>query len=141
VTSEITSGILLIVMLLGLAGLFAWRSLRALRTLGSASTEDRRYHRNQAWRRVACAVLMVLCAGLFLGWFFLEEELSRSAELSVFYWISVLLLVLAILFLAAFDFLAIARFGLRHHRQIVADRRAMLESHAVRLRSQRNGRN
>jgi len=140
VTPELTSGILLALLLLGLAGLFAWRSLAALRPPGTLDAEDRRFHRNQAWRRLACSVLMVVCAGLIVGWFFLEDQLSQSADLSVLYWVAVLLLVLAIIFLATCDFWAIARFGLRHHRQIQADRRAMLESHAARLRSQRNGR-
>jgi hypothetical protein len=84
-------------------------------------------------------VLMVGCAALILAWFPLEDWLNQAPELLVSYWSAVLLLVLAIVFLAAFDFWAIARFGLRHHRQIQADRRTMLENHAARHRSQRNG--
>jgi hypothetical protein len=142
VNPELTSGIVLAVVLLGLAGFFAWRQMRALqalRTQEALSREDRRYHRSQAWRRIAGSVIMALCAGLIIGWFFLEDWLKQSAKLSVLYWSTCLLLVLAIILLAAVDFWAIARYGLRHHRQLQADRQAMLESHAARLRSQRNG--
>jgi hypothetical protein len=144
VNAELISGIVLAVVLLALAAVFTWRqkrSLRALRELTSLSPEDHRYHRNQAWRRIAYAVLMVGCVALIIGWFFLEEQLNKSLELFTLYWITVLLLVLAMILLAVFDFWAIARFGIRHHRQIQEDRRAMLESHAARLRSQRNGHN
>jgi fatty acid desaturase len=139
VTSETTFGILLVVFLLGLAGLYVWRALPALRGQGAPGSPDRRYYRNQARRRLASAVLMVLCAGLIVGWFFLEDDLKESAQLSVLYWVAVLLLVLAILLLAAFDFRAIAHYGLRNHRQLEAARRAMLENQAARLRSRRNG--
>jgi uncharacterized membrane protein YcjF (UPF0283 family) len=143
VNLELTFGIALALVLVGLAGFFAWRqkgSLRSLRGQGTLSPEDQRYHRNQAWRRVAGSVLMFVCAALIVAWFFLEDSLNQSAEWFALYWITVLLLVLAILCLAGFEFLAIARFGLRHHRQIQADRRAMLEDQVARLRSRRNGR-
>jgi hypothetical protein len=142
VDPELTSGIALAVALFGAAVFFAWRqkgSLQALRGPEVLSPEDRRYHRNQAWRRLACSLVMAVCAGLIAAWFVLEDQLKQSLEWFAVYWIMVLVLVFAILCLAAFDFLAIARFGLRHHRQIQDDRRAMLESHAARLRSQRNG--
>jgi hypothetical protein len=51
----------------------------------------------------------------------------------------VLILLMSIIFLAAIDFFAIRRFGLRHYRQIQADRRAMIEGELTRIRSQRNG--
>jgi hypothetical protein len=136
-------GIVLAAGLLGVAGLFAWRQKRALVALREQDIQtaaDRRYHRNQSRRRIAYCVLMTLCAVMIAGWFVFEDELRRSAEWSVLYWIAVLLLVLAILLLAAFDFWAIARYGLRHHHQIQADRQAMLEVQAARLRQQRNGR-
>jgi hypothetical protein len=144
VNSEQISGLVLAVVLLALAAIFTWRqkrSLQALRELPALSPEDHRYHRNQARRRIAYAVLMLGCVALIVGWFFLEDLLNQSVELFTLYWIAVLLLVLAMIFLAAFDFWAIARFGIRQHRQIQADRRAMLENHAARYRSQRNGHN
>ena len=65
-----------------------------------------------------------------------EEEFTRIYAI---YWGIVLLLLLAIVILAGIDFFAIRRFGLRHYRQIQADRRAMIEGELSRIRSQRNG--
>jgi hypothetical protein len=67
-----------------------------------------------------------------------EEEFTRIYAI---YWGIVLLLLLAIVILAGIDFFAIRRFGLRHYRQIQADRRAMIEGELSRIRSQRNGYN
>jgi len=41
--------------------------------------------------------------------------------------------------LAAVDVWAIARFGLRHHRQLQADHRDGLKRDVARLRQERNG--
>ena len=49
---------LLILVLVGLAAYYAWRQVQALRGLRHAENlppEDRRYVRNQAWRRLACS--------------------------------------------------------------------------------------
>ena len=65
----------LVAVLLGLAGYFGRRQLQALRGLRSAEEmppEDRRYVRNQAWRRLAGSALMVVIAGFFVGAFFVE---------------------------------------------------------------------
>ena len=89
-------------------------------------------HRYAAWgrrRQIALFAAPELIAGLMRS----HSPVRRALKN--------LLLVFAMILLAAFDFWAIARFGIRHHRQIQEDRRAMLESHAARLRSQRNGRN
>jgi hypothetical protein len=162
---EFVSCAALVVMLLGLAVYFAWRqrqTLKSLHTQPNLSAEERRYLRNQAWRRLVCAGLMVVFAGLLAGWFFLEPPVRRLANQGeaakaadqerplnpdekrlvhqfTFYWIGALLVLMALLALAAMDLWAIGRFGLRQQRQIQADCRAMLESHAARLRSQRNG--
>ena len=54
-------------------------------------------------------------------------------------WIAILLLLMAIIFLAAWDLWAIRLYSVREHRKIQADRRAMIERQAARMRRQRNG--
>ena len=44
-----------------------------------------------------------------------------------------------LLFLTAYDLWAIRRYGLRHLRQIQADRQAMIEQEISIIRTQRNG--
>ena len=54
-------------------------------------------------------------------------------------WLGAFLVLMAILYLAAADLWAIRQYSLRHHRKIQADRRAMIEDQAARMRRQRNG--
>jgi hypothetical protein len=160
--SELAFTALLAVVLLGTAAYFGWRqlqTLRRLRTETGTPAEDRNYFRRQAIRRLVCCALMVLLAGLMIGWFFLHphyQEVLRQLEargaeaqptdeqrgfLRFFacYCITLLLAVMVLIFLAAVDFSAIARYGMRHRRRLQADHRAELESQLARLRSQRNG--
>jgi hypothetical protein len=163
--SELAFGAVVVLVLLFLAGFFAWRQIRALRSLRTQpelSREDRRYVRSQAWRRLLCSALMLILAGLLVGSFFLEDPLQRvsaqraaqtaqggPAEVQpahkVFlqqfttYWIVVLLVLLLMLLLVAVDVWAIARFGARHHRQLRADLQATLASEVARLRRRQNG--
>jgi hypothetical protein len=163
---EIIFTAVLIVVLVGLAGYYAWRQVQALRGLRRQENmppDDRRYVRNQAWRRLACSGLMVVFAGLLAGWFFLgpvvENNIARGdaarAEQSegpvfgaaekpfvrfvIAYWIIALLVLLGMVILALCDILAIRRFGARHFRKLQADRRAMIERQAARLRHEGNG--
>jgi hypothetical protein len=156
---------LLIVVLLALAGFTVWREWltwrRSERKI-DLSPEDRLYVRWQVRRRLACAALMVLLAGLLAlsfilegpanqlvaqgeaarargEWAPLDPEQERFFHLWGGFWIVALLVLLAIIILAGLDFLAIRRYGQRHMRQIQADRRAMIENQIARVRSQRNG--
>lgn len=196
---QLVFGSSLVVILLALAGYYAWRQRQALRGLREADDvplEDRRYARRMAWRRLVGSGLMAVFAGMLVGSFFLQSHWHRLEEkrkaaldqagalaastagligaplgqgpalaaaallpgrtagltdaernrqrafdlLYSSYWLVALLVVLGILSLAAVDFWAIRRFGLRHFRQIQADRRAMLEDQIARFRRQRNGR-
>jgi hypothetical protein len=155
---------LIIAVLLGLAGFSIWRQRQAWQSLHgeTLSAEDRRYIRGQVLRRLACAGLMILLAGLLSVSFILEgpanqlvaqgkaahargepkpldPEQERFFHLWSSFWISALLVLLGIIVLAGLDLLAIRRYGRRQLKQIRADRRAMLEEHIVRARSQRNG--
>jgi hypothetical protein len=53
--------------------------------------------------------------------------------------VALLVVLLAVVVLAALDLLAIRRWGLRQFRKLQADRRAMIERQASRLRQGRNG--
>jgi hypothetical protein len=162
---QIIFGVLLVLILVALAGFFSWRQWRVLsglRQVQDVSPEDRRYMRRQAWRRIACSLLMVVLAGLLAGHFRLEdrahnliaegetnlqrgEKRELNAEEQQFlktyysYWLVTMLVLLGLITLAGFDFFAIRRYGRRHYRQIQADRRAMIENQLARLRIQRNG--
>jgi hypothetical protein len=50
-----------------------------------------------------------------------------------------LLVLMIVVFMAALDYWATRRYGLRQHRKIIDDRRAMIEREISRLRQQRNG--
>jgi hypothetical protein len=157
---------LLIVVLLSLAGFSAWRQWKTLKSFQDEielSPEDRFYVRRQVRRRLCCAALMVLLAGLLALSFLLEgpanqlvaqgeaarargeprpldPEQQRFFHLWGGFWIVTLLVLLGIIVLAGLDLFAIRRYSRRHLRQIQADRRAMIEDQIVRIRSQRNGR-
>jgi hypothetical protein len=158
---------LIVFVLLGISAYFIWRQkhvLRSLRENDNLPPEDRRYLRSMAWRRLIGSGLMVVLAALLTGWFLMglgerANELGRQGDamrargeepildaeqllfirLSTSYVITILLVLLSILCLAAADLWAIHRFGSRHRRQIQADRREMIERQVARLRSERNG--
>jgi hypothetical protein len=160
-------GFLIVCTLLGLAGYFTWRQrtvLRSLRAQENLPPEARHYVRRQALRRLAGSGLMVVMAAMLTGWFLLglgdraaqigkanddqraegkepvlDAEQRQFIQLSTSYVIVLLLVLFGTLCIAALDIWAIHRFGRRHHRQIQADRREMIERQVARLRSQRNG--
>ncbi len=164
--TQIILGAALVGVLILLAGYYArrqWQLLRALRGAGDLPPEDYRYQRSLAWRRLVGCGLMLIFAGLLIGSFTLEERGKQSADKGeaarasgqepefdaeerhfnafyLAYWLALLLVLLAIVVMAAFDLLAIRRFGQRQHRKIQADLRAMVERQATRLRQGRNGR-
>jgi hypothetical protein len=130
------------------------RELRGLRRAAELPDDEARYRRRRAWRRLAGSGLMLLLAGLLTGALvYLEppaqdkvvrDVAATPGELEFWglyarYWIVILLVLMAVIFLAAFDLWATRRWGLRQHRQIQADRRAMIERQVSRLRQERNG--
>jgi len=157
VVTEYVFAVLIVLTLVGLATYFGWRqgrALRALRDPQDLSPEDRRYLHRQAWRRLAGCILMALLAALMAGWYalgFHQQILAlfegprqgSGSEVRIVeyqaYVGTIGLVLLGMLLLAAVDLWAIRRFGIRHLRQIQADRRAMIEHQAARLRSRRNG--
>jgi uncharacterized membrane protein YjgN (DUF898 family) len=162
---QIVLGIAFVIILLAMAGYFAWQQLQARRTLRTSphlDADERAYLRGQIWRRLVCSILMVILAGLLATSFYLEgpvnqlvregeanrergerpplePEQERFVRLYNAYWAIFLLILLAVVLVAAGDFFAIRRYGQRQLRRIHADRKAMLEGELARLRSQRNG--
>ena len=154
--------VILAAILLGLAGYFGRRQLRALRGMigpDELGSGDRRYLRAQAYRRLFCSFLMVVLAGMLIGSLFLDvrsnelfpprngpeaaqvdpDEQADFQRLFTVYWMVALLVILAMMALAIIDFVAIARYGLSQHRRLQADRRAALEEHVSHRRRDRNG--
>jgi hypothetical protein len=164
-TAQLVVTIVFIILLGGLGLFYGARQIQALRQLKAddqSPPEERRHFRNQAWRRLASALLLLCLAGLLAGWFFFEEQAQAVAEASkaardrgetggpdeadkpfiqfiTGYWIVFLLVLLSVLGLAFWDLIALRRYGRRAFQKLQADRRAMIERQAARLREQRNG--
>jgi amino acid transporter len=157
---------LIVLVTIVLAALFARQQLRTLRTLPAnpdCPPEDRTYLRRQAYRRLAGCVLMVAIAGMMSAWYLngydagidaigaardaqkaagdtrLRPEHESAGRFFVYYVNTMLLLILALLIITAFDVLAIRRFAVRHSRAIREDRRAMLERELAALRREKRG--
>jgi hypothetical protein len=157
----------LVLLTIGLAVLFARqqvRTLRGLKTNPDLPVEDRSYLGRQAWRRLGGCLLLVAIAAMMSIWyvngldagidalgeardrqvaagdkrFTPEQEAAR--RFYVYYVNAMLLLLLGLLVLTAFDILAIRRYATRHSRQIHDDRRAMLERELAALRRERRQR-
>jgi hypothetical protein len=160
--SELAFGAVVVAVLVLLACFFAWRQVRVLRGLpaqAELSSEDRKYLRGQAWRRLFSSLLMLILAGLLAGSVLFEgprEQIHQErvaqgpseavrAEHQEFarwfttYWIVILLVLMALLLVVAVDIWAIARFGARQHRQLRAELQATLASEVQRLRRGSNG--
>jgi hypothetical protein len=153
---ELIIGILLVAALLGLGGYFAWRQFQIRRTVAqdrAMPSQERGYLILQTRRRLVCSVLMILFAGLLIGWYFIESnlpDLKLAAEqepakthplleLLTLYWIIALLVLFGILTLAGMDFFATARYAMHQKRLLDSERRATLQAETDRLRNQRNG--
>src|SRR5262245_17270522 len=134
--NEITLTVVLALCLLGLAAYFIVQQFGTFKKLGidqAMSAEDRAYFRAQARRRVVCSILLIVLAGFLIGGIFVYSSFPEKAAgeeqkmtdeqrgemwAGVLYVTAMLLVLLVVLALAAVDFLATARFGLRHQRQL-----------------------
>jgi len=158
--SQLLFGVVLVIVLLGLAGFYAWQQVHVLRRVraGESGGEEGIYLRRQAWRRLVGSALMVLLAVLLAGaLLFLEvpaQQLAdrvdaaspqavEGAEQKAFgnfygyYWLVFLLLLLGLVLLAGVDLWAVRRFGRRELRRLQDDRRAMIARQSALLRQRR----
>jgi NADH:ubiquinone oxidoreductase subunit 3 (subunit A) len=158
---EVILGGLLAVVLLGVAAYFIRQQKKTLDSLRNGeppAREDRLYLRKQVNRRLMCSFLMVVIAGMLAGSLFLDDwlrgplrdqeqldqleigqldldkEKRELASAKVIYWVAVLFVLFVMLFLAILDLMATARFGLRQHRQLESERKAMLQEQVARWR-------
>jgi uncharacterized membrane protein len=165
--NQIIFGVCLIVILLAFAAYSGWKQWHLLRTTNADSTlssEDQKFFRKQARRRLILAGLMVALAGVLFGSFFIEDRAQALATKSQeardrgeepvlspedrqfrdFYatvWIGALLLLLVLITLAGVDFVAIRRYGKRHYQLIQTQRRAMIQDELKRYRREQSERN
>jgi hypothetical protein len=161
--TQVLFGIAIVAALLGLAvyyGVRQFQVLRALRHGPELDPDEHAFVRNQAYRRLVLSLMLLALAVLFVGMFFLEgpaADLVRVGEQAraqnvtpeldpaqkafvnvyAWYWVAVLLLLMAVLGLAAYELFAIRRFSVRRLRQIQADRRDMIAEEAEKLRARR----
>lgn len=163
---EVPVGVLLIVVLIGVAGFYGWRQIAMLRQLPFADEPDSTetaYRRAQGRRRLLNCVLMLLLAAMLTGAFaYMHAPLQRLADahdqaeaagvprtltaedksivrLSLAYVVVFLLVLLAVLVLAFLDLWATRRFGMGEHRKIQSERREMIARQVARMRQDRNG--
>lgn len=151
---EFGFGIGLAAVLVFVAVFFGLRqrtTLAQVRRDPEMTADDRAYYLKQARRRLLCSVLLIVVAGLLVGWFFVDDVSMRelppgqepsqedkdAARFIALYWIVLLCVLMGILLLASFDLIATARFGMRRVRQLEQERRAALEMEAARLRRRR----
>lgn len=158
--SQIVFGVALVIVLLGLAGFYAWQQVRVLRRVGAgeSGSEEGVHLRRQAWRRLVGSALMVLLAVQLAGaLLFLEGPAQQLADrvdaegpqategpeqeafgnFYGYYWIAFLLLLLVWVVLAGIDWWAVRRFGLRQLHRLQDDRRAMIARQSALLRQRR----
>lgn len=152
---ETVIGSVLACVLVFVALFFGWRQRRTMQTLRAEpfmADVERTYLAAQVRRRLVCSALLVVFAAFLVGWLFLQhrigdlkppegqpvsEEAKEELWFLTFYWIAALSVLMAILVLATWDFIATARFGFARHKQLEQDRQAMLEDEAAKLRRRR----
>lgn len=163
--TQIIFGAVLVVVLLFVAIFYTVRQILALRRLRATEEmplEEHAYLHSRARRRLVTSLLLFLLGiMLAVALIYLEapahdlaEKLAAMREqgdstpdpeqrtFTRFYlsfWIVFLLILMTVIFLAGWDYWATRRYGLRQHRKIIDDRRAMIEREISRLRQQRNG--
>ena len=164
--TQIIFGVVLVLVLLFVAVLYIVRQILTLRRLRAAeemALEERAYLHGRARRRLVTSLLLLVLGVMLAGaLIYLEapaqqladhrdamrqhgddapfnEEQRLFARSYLLFWILFLLILMAVIFLAALDYWATQRYGLRQHRKLIDDRRAMIEREVSRLRQERNG--
>jgi ABC-type Fe3+ transport system permease subunit len=163
--------IALMVALVMLAASTSWRQLRILRQpegIGDPLSTEGQYRRAQIRRRlISSGLMLVLAAQLTGALFYIEERAQRQADRADareaarqrgeeveptpeersfarfygWYWLAILVVLLAVFVLALTDLWSTRRFAIRAHRQLRDDRRAMIEHQIARMRREKQERN
>ena len=162
----------LAIVLLAVAGYFAWRQRRTWHMLrggpgggahgGNGTAEgltgdEKQFFLRQIRRRLTCSVFMAVFAVMLFGWFLVVDKVDALrptmqenvvegpevpaadpnqllVQMVVFYWMAALFVLFIILALAAVDFMATTRYGMRQRRRLEADTQSILALEAARLR-------
>lgn len=163
---QIIFGIVLVFVLLFVSVLYIVRQIVALRRLRAAeemALEERAYLHGRARRRLVTSLMLLVLGVMLAGALIyleapaqqlaekqevlrqqgedtqLNEEQRLFARSYLLFWIAFLLILMTVIFLAAVDYWATRRFGIRQRRKLIDDRRAMIEREVSRLRQERNG--
>ncbi len=157
---ELIVGLTLAGLIVAIAVYFALqqrKTLVMLRHDTGLSLADRRFWHRQVVRRLIGSVLLLVFAGMLVGWLFLQpmfdslrppepvaempEDTKEWLRFFVGYVIASLLVFGLVLLVAVLDLLATARYGARHRRLLENDRRAALQEEVERLQRDRQGLN
>jgi hypothetical protein len=156
----LSASIILAAVLIGVACYSAVRQRQTLAQLHSdieLSADDRRYLHRRAIARIVGAVFMCLLAILIVGGVVLEgslqdlhpeepvvpppESAKESLRILAGYWIGTVLVLMVVMMLAVFDWVATARYGARQRRQLLEESREALAAEVERIRHDRHGLN
>jgi predicted Holliday junction resolvase-like endonuclease len=165
---QLLVGLTLVAGLLVLSIYYAWRQVRTLRQPVEAGSVEASYRRAQVRRRlISSGLLLILAVQLAGALAFLEDRAQRQAERADVradfrerggeaqptseertfarfysaYWLSILVVLLAVVVLAFADLWATRRFAVQAHRQLRAERREMIDRQIARLRQEKQERN
>jgi hypothetical protein len=155
-TLEITLTILMAILLVGVAVFFIWRqgsTLQTLRTDGKIPLDQRRYLYKQCMRRFFGSFVLILLGFMLSGSLFLDYELvgtpfdelgplekeaaKQSFQFLSIYWMTFLLILMAVMALAIFDFVATARHGVQLQKQLLREHQEILEAELEEHRHRR----
>ena len=153
---EMTLGIAIAIIIIAVAIYFIWRqrwTLHNVRTDPKMPLEQRGYLARQSMRRLFGSFVLILLAFMLVGSLFLDyaplrepfenlpaadKEVAKEAFRFVsIYWMTLLMLVMAVLALAVFDLWATARHGRRQAKQLLQEHQEALEAELTEYRHRR----
>ncbi len=141
-----TVGLAIAAAVLALACFFLYRQWVEIRKRETDLTEaDRVYFTRKDSRRLLGSILMMLVSvGMTAGVIVNPYRNRASGRLFGYIWLGVASLVCMLMVLAMIDWLANRDYALRHRRELINERKAILEAelrHRALARERRNGTN
>jgi hypothetical protein len=146
-TLQMTVALLIAAVLVAVAAFFIARqrqTMRIVRADAAMPAEQVRYLIRQSQRRLFGSILLLVLAGMLVGSLFFDyeplhvpidelpldqQEAARQAvRVFSIYWMTFLMLLLAVMALAVFDFWATARFGVQQQKLLFQQHQQMLEA-------------